>query len=186
MGKRNWITLSVLVVMLLALLMGGVGLVSAQDEKPVGTVEVTLDEPLPVAGTVDLEQLAVWALIYLGHIVALASVIQTGINQLKPAFFDPIRSRFGDDVYLMVIYVARTALTALAYFYAWGGTAPIRAIIPIPAEIPDLTVAWVTIGLIVLGEEFIHPIIDRLYILRDIAKMLKRGAPETSINATVK
>lgn len=185
MRKMNWITLSVLVVMLLALLMGGVGLVSAQDEKPVGTVEVTLDEPVPV-GTVDLEQLAVWALVYLGHVLLLASVIQTAVNQLKPVFFDPIRSRFGDDVYLMVIYVARTALTALAYFYAWGGTAPIRAIIPIPVEIPDLTVAWVTIGLIVLGEEFIHPIIDRLYILRDIAKMLKRGAPETSINATVK
>lgn len=50
MRKMNWITLSVLVVMLLALLLGGVGLVSAQDEKPVETVEVTLDEPVEEAG----------------------------------------------------------------------------------------------------------------------------------------
>lgn len=48
MGKFSWITLSVLVLLLVALLFGGV--VSAQDEKPVGTVEVTLDEPVDEGG----------------------------------------------------------------------------------------------------------------------------------------
>lgn len=142
----------------------------------------------------DLENVLAIFIVYLGYVLSLAGLIQIGINQLKPLFLEPIKNRLvvpenpnGEQQYLIVIYVFRTVVTAAAYFGLWGGVEATRAI-GLPVFIPDYGVAIATIGLVVLGEEVIHPVIERFYVLRDLAKQLRDTRPTgpTTANLEVK
>lgn len=114
--------------------------------------------------------------------------MQLAVNQLKPLFLEPIKARVTDDQYLIVIYVSRTLITAAAYLWIWGGVSATRAVVPLlPDAIPDIGVGIVTVALVVLGEEVIHPLVERAYILRDIAKLLKQGTIDNkSVQASIK
>lgn len=135
----------------------------------------------------DLESVLAIFIVYLGYVLSLAGLIQIGINQLKPLFLEPIKERVTEQQYLIVIYVFRTVVTAAAYFGLWGGVEATRAI-GLPVFIPDYGVAIATIGLVVLGEEVIHPVIERFYVLRDLAKQLRDTRPTgpTTANLEVK
>lgn len=130
--------------------------------------------------TIDLQAVIAIAIAYLLYTLALAAGVQTAINQIKPLFLDPIKAKLtemdattADSRYLIVIYVFRAIITALAYLYLWGGVNATRAILgSFGGSIPDAGIAIGTIALVVLGEEVIHPLVDKLYVLRDTAKLL--------------
>jgi hypothetical protein len=116
----------------------------------------------------ELQTMIALAIAYLLYCLTLAGAVQVAINQVKPLFLEPIKERVTERQYLIVIYVFRAIITAAAYFWLWGGIAATRAVLGgMPASIPDAGVAIVTIALVVLGEEIIHPLVSRLYVLKD-------------------
>lgn len=139
---------------------------------------VVIDPTVPAA--FDLQAVLASGIAFLLYTLTLAGAVQIAINQVKPLFLDPVKNRneaptdgTPDNVYLVYLYFFRAALTSVAYFYLWGGVAATRAVVPLlPAFVPDPGIAIVTIALVVLGEEIIHPLLDRLYALRDAAKLL--------------
>lgn len=132
-----------------------------------------------------LSDLVAIAIAFALYCLSLAGGVQVTVNQLKPLFIDPFKDKLTSQQYTLVIYAVRTIITAVAYFYVWGGVVATRLVVPsLPSVIPDLGVALVTIMLTVLGEEVLHPIIDRLYILRDAAKFL--GDLPTPIESSLK
>lgn len=158
----------------------------------VATAQDTSPVPVPVPSSFDLQLVLAAGIAYLLYTITLAAAVQTGINQLKPLFLDPVKNRKDaptdgpDNVYLVYIYAFRATLTTLAYFYLWGGVVATRAVIPLlPAFVPDPGIAIVTIAFVVLGEEIIHPLLDRLYALRDAAGLLKEIEPQPTVNVTV-
>lgn len=114
---------------------------------------------------------------FLLYVGALAGVVQTVINTLKPQFITPIKERLieagREDWYLFVFYLFRIAVTGFGFFAVWGGVDAARAFIPSFEFIPDFGIAFGTIFLTVLGQEIIHPLLDRLYLLKDAAGMLE-------------
>lgn len=120
---------------------------------------------------------------YLLYILALAGVVQTVINTLKPQFITPIRDRLEaegrGDWYLFVFYIARIIVTGFGFFGVWGGVDAAREFLPAFEFIPDYGVAFGTIFLTVMGQEIIHPLIDRLYTFKDAAGMLEIDLTET-------
>jgi len=137
--------------------------------------------------TIDLQAVIAIGIAYLLYCLALAGGIQTAINQIKPLFLEPIKNKLvevdpltADTRYLIVMYVFRGLITTVAYFYLGGGLNSTRAVLNgVAGSIPDVGVAIGTIALVVLGEEVLHPLIDRLYILKKIA------ADMGEINVTV-
>ena len=125
--------------------------------------------------TIDLQAIIATAIAFLLYCGVLAGGVQLAINQIKPLFLDPIKAWLAkvdkttaDQRYLIVIYVFRTVITTLAYLYLWGGVVATRAVIgSLAASVPDVGIAVVTIAFVVLGEEVLHPLVERLYILRD-------------------
>ena len=129
--------------------------------------------------TFDLQLVIAIVIAYLLYCVVLASGVQVAINQVKPLFLDPIKAKLTDTQYLVVLYIFRAIITGLAYVYLWGGVEATRATLNgFASSVPDAGIAIVTIAFVVLGEEVLHPLIERAYILRDIAKQLK----ETTAN----
>lgn len=124
----------------------------------------------------ELQAILATLIVFLVYAGGLAAGIQVAVNELKPVFLNYVKERVTTDQYLIVIYVTRAGLTAIAYFGLWGGIAATRAIVELPF-IPDAGIAVGTIAIVVLGEEIIHPLLERIYILRDIAKKL--GNPPT-------
>lgn len=130
--------------------------------------------------TIDLQLVIATIIVYLGYCAILAGGIQLAVNQMKPLFLDAIKAWLvktdettAENRYLVVIYALRTVITALAYFYLWGGVMATRAALSgLASTVPDVGIAVVTIAVVVLGEEIIHPLIERFYILRDIARQL--------------
>lgn len=114
---------------------------------------------------------------YLLYVGALAGVVQTVINTIKPQFITPIKERLEaegrGDWYLFVFYIFRIAVTGFGFFGVWGGVEAAREFLPAFEFIPDFGVAFGTIFLTVLGQEVIHPLLDRLYILKDAADLLE-------------
>lgn len=165
---------------------------------PVAAQDVTPPPDVPPVATFDLQAALAGLIVFLLYVGSLAGALQLAINQLKPLFLDPIKNRKDaptgdtpDNVYLVYLYVFRTGLTSLAYFYLWGGIAATRAAAPfLPAFIPDPGIAIGTIALVVLGEEIIHPLLERAYILRDVAKLLAeppepfQPSPIVNVNVT--
>ena len=106
---------------------------------------------------------------YLTFIVVIAGSVQTAVNQFKPVFLTPLKERFEEEgnpqYYVITIYVVRFILTLLAVL-----SVPIdslRAMIPAFEIAPDLMIQAVTVFLIVMGEEVIHELIDKISVARD-------------------
>lgn len=180
--KRTWTIISLILLPLL--LLGGT--ISAQEVtvEPTAVVTPAPDDTPPVEqppegteGSFNIEQTIAVLIVYLLYTGALAGSIQVAINQLKPLFLDPIKNseNVSPTAYLVIVYVTRTLVTAVAYLWLWGGIAATRAVLDLPifGLVPDVGIAVVTIFFVVLGEEFIHPILDRFYVLRDIEKSLR-------------
>lgn len=157
---------------------------------PAAAQDVTPTPDVPPVATLDLQLVIAGFIVYLLYVLSLAGIMQLAINQLKPVFLTPVKNRIAEDptnmktgeisegLYLLWLYTFRTGLSAIAYFYFWGGIAATRATAPfLPAFIPDPGIAIGTIALVVLGEEVIHPILERVYILRDAAKLLTQPFP---------
>lgn len=124
--------------------------------------------------TIDLQSLFAQAIAYLGSLLVFAGAVQLAINQLKPLFLDYLKAKLDATQYLITFYVFRAVVTIVGFIYLWGGVATVKATLPsLPATIPDIGLAVVSIALIILGEEIIHPIMDRIYALRDAAKLLE-------------
>lgn len=165
---------------------------------PVAAQDVTPPPDVPPVATFDLQLVLATGIAYLLYTLTLAGAVQVAINQLKPLFLDPVKNRkdaptgdVPDNVYLVYLYVFRAGLTTIAYLYLWGGVAATRAVVPLlPAVVPDLGIAAVTIAFVVLGEEIIHPLLDKLYVLRDVAKLLAeppepfQPSPIVNVNVT--
>ena len=113
---------------------------------------------------------------FLLYVSALAGIVQTVINTLKPQFITPIKERLEaegrGDWYLFVFYLFRIAVTAIGFFTVWGGVEAVRELMPALEFLPDIGLGLGVIILTVLGQEVIHPLLDRLYILRDAASLL--------------
>lgn len=108
---------------------------------------------------------------YFTVLLALAGALQTAINTLKPQVFEPIKARVDANTYLVIMYAFRLLLTIFAFVFLWGGVGAVRSYVPfLPASVPDFGLSIFTIFLIVLGQEFIHAGMDRLYIFRDMLK----------------
>lgn len=130
--------------------------------------------------TIDLQAVIAIAIAYILYCGVLAGGIQLAINQLKPLFLTPIKDALtkadadtAENRYLIVIYVFRTVVTALAYVYLWGGVSATRAVLAgFASTVPDIGIAVVTVALVVLGEEVLHPVLERLYTVEKIAKEL--------------
>jgi hypothetical protein len=106
-------------------------------------------------------------ILYFTYVAALAGALQTSINLIKPVVLTPIKEKYGKEIYVLVIYVFRLLLTIVGFYFVWGGVQTARDVIPLlPTSIPDVGVAFVTIFLVVLGQEVIHPIIERLYLFQ--------------------
>lgn len=118
---------------------------------------------------------------YLLYVGALAGVVQTVISTLKPQFITPIKDRLEaagrGEYYLFVFYLFRIVITGFGFFAVWGGTDAAREFLPAFDFIPDFGVAFGTIFLTVLGQEIIHPLLDRLYLLKDAAGLLEIEYP---------
>lgn len=124
--------------------------------------------------SIDLQNLFAQAIAYLGSLLVFAGAVQLAINQLKPLFLDYLKEKLSEQQYEITFYVFRAVVTIVGFIYVWGGVATVKATLPsLPATIPDLGIAAVSIALIILGEEIIHPLLDRLYALRDAAKLLE-------------
>lgn len=139
----------------------------------------------------NVESIFTQAIAYLLYCSSLSGTLQVFINQLKPSFIEPYRKegQFLADPnrYLAFIYVLRTVLTIVAYLTLWGGVGATRALLgSLPLVIPDLGVGTVTVMLIVMGQEILHPLITRLYEVRDATKVLQNPpAPEQPVPAAV-
>lgn len=124
--------------------------------------------------TLDLQNLFAQGIAYLGSLLVFAGAVQLAINALKPLFLDYLKEKLSAQQYEIMFYVFRAVVTIGGFIYVWGGVATVKATLPsLPATIPDLGLAVVSIALIILGEEIIHPLMDRLYALRDAAKLLE-------------
>lgn len=129
----------------------------------------------------DLSFILAQFIAYLAYTTALAGALQVAINTIKPIALTPLKARYGDKIYLMVMYVFRIALTIVGYFTFWGGVEATRALLPsLSSSIPDFGIFIVTILLIVLGEEFIHALTDRAYASKKAVDSLNTGVTTTT------
>ena len=118
--------------------------------------------------TFDIGNILAQGLAYLLFVSGLAGALQVGINQLKPQFLEPLKERLSESTYLGTIYAFRFVLTLIGYFTIWGGSEATRALLPsLPTSVPDIGLAFVTILLVVLGQEVIHALMDKLYAFKD-------------------
>lgn len=125
----------------------------------------------------ELNEVLSQAVAYLLYVLALAGVVQVAINTIKPQFITPIKERLeasGEERwYLFVFYLFRIAVTAFGFFGVWGGVAAARELLPAAHFISDLGLGIGTVFLVVLGEEVIHPLLDRLYTIIDAVELLE-------------
>lgn len=118
--------------------------------------------------TFDIGSILGQAIAYLLFVSGLAGAIQVAINQLKPQFLEPLKERLTESTYLGTMYAFRFVLTLIGYFAVWGGSEATRSLLPsLPSGVPDAGLAFVTILLIVLGQEVIHALMDKLYAFKD-------------------
>ncbi len=106
------------------------------------------------------------AISFLLFLSSIAGALTVLIKQFKPVFLDKVLETSGEQVYIVTIYAIRTvgALVGLALM---GGIGPLVELIPFLATVPPLGVWVLSILIIVLGTEVIHPLIETLYAWRD-------------------
>lgn len=124
-----------------------------------------------------LEQIVAISIAYLLYTLTLAGAVQVAIESMKPVFITPIREYLDtvgkSQLYLPLFYTFRLLLTSIGFFSVWGGVPAVKAVLDIELLVPDYGIAIVTILFVVLGEEVIHPLLDKLYSLKDAVEMLE-------------
>lgn len=103
-------------------------------------------------------------------IAAIAAAVQSTIDTLKPIFLDEINKKYGERMYLGVLYAVRL-LASFVGVLLFGGAETLRAYVPTFSTIPDAGIIVVGSLFVASGSDFIHIILDYLYALRDV----KRG-----------
>jgi hypothetical protein len=113
------------------------------------------------------------AFVYLAYVLSLAGALQLIINQFKPIVFEPIKEWLEESHYLVFVYVVRGVITVLAFHFVWGGTEVLYGLAPALSIFPEFGASVLTVALIVLGEEVIHGIVDRLYEIKEIVEVIE-------------
>lgn len=112
----------------------------------------------------------------LGVAAAASGAITSFINQFVKPILNNITSRFDleEDQRLVMIYVVRTFITGFAILGA-GGAETVRQFTGIGATVPDLALFGLTVFIITLGQEIIHPLVSYLYQLKEGYDTLREG-----------
>lgn len=112
------------------------------------------------------------AIIYLMYVSSLAVVVQTAINTIKPTILESVKTALQDaghgDKYMFLFYIFRLLITVFGFYALWGGVDAVRQYLDfLPFTPPDAGIAIGTIFLVVTGQEVIHPLIERLYFIKE-------------------
>lgn len=111
------------------------------------------------------------AIFYLMYILSLSAVVQTAISTIKPTVLEWVQTQLEDagqgDKYIFIFYIFRALVTAIGFFTFWGGTEAASQYLEfLPFTPPEAGIAVGTILLVIMGEEIIHPLIEKLYFAK--------------------
>lgn len=103
---------------------------------------------------------------FLLFLASVAGSVSIFVDQLKPVIFNKILERNGEQIYLISIYLTRT-VAGFVGLALLGGYPVLVELVPFFSRIPEIGVWVLSAGLITLGADYVHVLLDYLYAIRD-------------------